>query len=142
MSYYIGEGGLSREEYVTIICQGYLVLGRPIPAEFWDEWDAISARKASADRLLEIPPQPMQVWAMMRGGSEFPLTATGPASKGSIVLDAKAPLTGIFLNFQLRRADGTLLAEFDGDIAGCALVAGDVLSLTLDAEAMVKMLEA
>lgn len=140
-------GGLSREEYVRIICRGYLVNGTPIPEEFWDEWDAIVAKEARdkpmIDRLLEIEPQPMGVVAIMHDGTEFllhPKEPAGISSQSFITLTGDVPVTGLFKWFQLRRPDGTVLAQFDGNVANVALVQGDSLHCTLDAEAMVKLL--
>jgi hypothetical protein len=141
---YARREGLSREEYVTLICRGYLVMDRPVPEEFWDEWEAICAKQAepktAADLLLEIPPEPMTVWAVMHDGTDFPLYPDGPSKNGYIKLTATVPTTGLFWYFQLRKANGLLLAQFDGSIADKALVAGDSLSCMLDADAMVKLL--
>jgi hypothetical protein len=141
---YARKEGLSREEYVTLICRGYLVMDRPVPEEFWDEWEAICAKEAlpktAADRLLEIPPEPMSVWAVMHDGTDFQLHPDGPSKDGYITLMAAVPVTGLFWYFQLRKANGMLLAQFDGQIADKALVAGDSLHCTLDADAMVKLL--
>jgi hypothetical protein len=136
---------LGRENYVRLICNGYLAMGRPIPPEFWDEYEAIYAKdriKSAEDRLLEITPEPMAVVAVMHSGREFLLQPQGPSTGAMITLSGTAPETGLFWYFQLRKADGTVLAQFDGNVANVALVQGDSLHCTLDAEAMVKLLTA
>jgi hypothetical protein len=141
---YARREGLSREEYVTIICRGYLVIGKPIPEEFWDEWEAICAKEAAPktpeERLLEIPPEPLEVWAVMVGGGTFRLLATKPASNGFITLEARCPMTGMVDHCALMRPDGTVLAQIPFSNPVSALVAGDSLHVTLDAEQMVKYL--
>jgi hypothetical protein len=133
---------LGRENYVRLICNGYLVMGRPIPPEFWDEWEALQPKlgeKSFEDKLLEITPEPMEVWAVMVGGGTFQLTAPNPAKNGYITLEAMSPMTGMVDYCRLIRADGTVLAQFP--VQGVsALVKGDHLHVTLDAEAMVKLL--
>jgi hypothetical protein len=118
-------------------------MGRPVPPEFWDEYEAIYAKdrvQSAEDRLLEIPPEPMMVVAVMHSGKEFLLQPAGPSKGGYITLTGVVPETGLFWYFQLRKADGTTLAQFDGNVANVALVQGDSLHCTLDAEAMVKLL--
>jgi hypothetical protein len=135
--------GIGREEYVRLICNGYLIMGKPIPEQFWDEWDAICAKQAeersAEQRLLEIPPDPLEVWAFMEDGGKFMLTPTGPATN-TVILGANVPYTGVLRYFRLQRPDGTLLAQFDGDMNTRALLAGDSLLLQLDAEQMLKFL--
>jgi hypothetical protein len=135
---------LGRENYVRLICNGYLVLGKPIPPEFWDEWEALCAKQApptsAEDLLLQLPPEPMAVFAVMHDESEFLLTPAGPSKDGHITLTGTVLHTGFFKFFRLQRPDGTILAQFDGNIPNVALVQGDSLHCTLDAEAMVKLL--
>ena len=138
MSEFIG-----REEYVRLICNGYLILGKPIPEEFWDEWDVIQAKtardKKAEERLLEIPPEPMEVWAIMENGLEFRLSQDKPATT-TVTLTAIVPVTGMFRYFQLRRATGVVLAQFDGNMTTKALLSGDSLHLSLDAAQVLRLL--
>jgi hypothetical protein len=133
---------LGRENYVRLVCEGYLALGKPIPEEFWDEYEAIYAKEREAktpeDRLLEITPEPMEVWAVMRGGGTFRLAATKPAQNGILTLEAVSPMTGMVDYCRLQKPDGTELAHI---IVNCnALVAGDSLHVTLDASTMLSYL--
>lgn len=141
--------GIGREEYVRLICNGYLVLGKPIPPEFWDEWDAIceaeaearlNARvKAAEHALLEIPPDPLEVWGVMMDGSAFRLSQDRPATH-EVWLAGTVPATGIFRHFELRRPDGEVLAQFEANVGQRALAVGDTLQVSLDAEQLVKFL--
>jgi hypothetical protein len=134
--------GIGRENYVRIICNGYLILGKPIPEEFWDEWEAIQAKeriKSADELLLEIPPDPMEVWVVLKDGNEFQVLPDGPANGGSIKLSATTPYTGEVDHGRLQRPDGTLLAKFD--VFCNAMVAGDTLTVMLDSSQMLNLLQ-
>lgn len=137
---------LGRENYVRLLCNGYLILGKPIPQEFWDEWEEILAKDAAAvgdgpsaeDQLLKFAPEPLEVWAVMEGGAKFKLDAPNPSKDGYITLETISPITGIVDHCILQRMDGTLLAHFN--INTVTLLAGDHLHVTLDAAQMLKLL--
>jgi hypothetical protein len=137
-----GIGGIGREEYVRLLCNGYLIIGKPIPEEFWDEWEVIQAKdgemtQAEADRrVVELPTDPLEVWVVLKDGNEFQVLPDGPANGGSIKLSATTPFTGEIDYGRIQRTDGTLLAKFQ--IFCNAMVAGDTVSVMLDSAQMLK----
>lgn len=137
-------GGIGREEYVRLLCNGYLIIGKPIPEEFWDEWEEIQAKdgvltQAEADRkLIELPTDPLEVWVVLKDGNEFQVLPTGPAKGGEITLSATTPFTGTVDHGRLQRPDGTLLVTFH--IFCNAMTAGDTVSVMLDSAQMLKFL--
>jgi hypothetical protein len=137
--------GIGREEYVRLLCRGYLIIGKPIPEEFWDEWEEILAKDAAlvppsaGEKLLELAPDPLEVWAVLKDGSQFELTRSKPSIGNHVTLEGTSPYTGIVDHCVLQRPDGTLLAKFNISNVN-TVVAGDSLHVTLDATQMLKML--
>lgn len=132
---------------MRLVCEGYIALGRPIPEEFWDEWDAICEKDRAAaeaqtaeEKLLEIPPEPMEVWCITDRG-DFKMEPDGPAVNGQIKLHyTSMPWACTVKHYELRK-DGVLLAEFQAQMSNTALVAGDSLTLTMDAPLMLSLLK-
>lgn len=137
--------GIGREQYVRLLCNGYLVIGKPIPEEFWDELEEILAKDAAAapptpaERLLELPAEPLEVWAVLMNGLRFQVTRSKPSTGDFVTLEGTSPYTGVVDHCVLQRPDGTLLARFNISNVS-AIVAGDSLSVTLDAAQMLSLL--
>jgi hypothetical protein len=141
---------LNREEYVRIIATGYLALGKPVPEELWDEWEAIleaylaAEEQRDKDLLRNIPDVgPLEVWAVCDGG-DILLSAKGPASNGEIVMEATNVTVGGRVNhIELCKRHAFNMLGFGAGKKGelvcempiqmnALLVAGDTLTVTLN----------
>jgi hypothetical protein len=141
---------LDREEYVRIIATGYLALGKPVPEELWDEWEAIleaylaAEEQRDKDVLRNIPDVgPLEVWAVCDCG-DILLEAKGPASDGKIVMEAtNVLLSGSVKHIELRKRHPYSMLGFGAGKKGelvcemqiqmnAPLVSGDTLTVTLN----------
>jgi len=128
---------------VRLVCEGYLALGRAVPEQFWDEWDAICEKdreQTDEEKLLAIEPEAMEVWCITDRG-DFQLTPSGPAVNGSIKLEYHSiPWACTVKHYELRK-DGVLMSEFNATMPNTSMFAGDSLTLTMDGPLMVHLLQ-
>jgi len=152
---------IGREEYVRLIATGYLSLGLPVPEEFWDEWDVIlEAHLAEEEQrnkdILEGVPDvgPLEVWAICDEG-EILLEATGPASRGEVVMQAKnVQVAGMVNHVELCKSrsalrellghygKGEMVVAMSLHSSNIWLVKGDTLTVSLKAEDVAAVLKA